>query len=79
MSGPAAEQPVTAEQFHVTVTFRKDGPAVQGTWTDGAVALEKFLGLVVSHGSAAGVTITLWAETNGSGNRCARGRRSAAW
>ncbi|MDX3165774.1 hypothetical protein PV516_18490 [Streptomyces scabiei] len=70
MSGPGTDRPdgpeaVAAEQFHVTVTFRKNGPAVEGTWTDGAVALEKFLGFVGSHGSVGGVTITLWAEAGG--------------
>ncbi|MCF1592396.1 hypothetical protein [Streptomyces muensis] len=65
MNGPAPGQSVAAEEFHVTVTFRKDGPAVTGTWADSAVALEKFLGFVGSHGSVPGVTITLWAEAGG--------------
>ncbi|WP_333745712.1 hypothetical protein [Streptomyces sp. IBSBF 2950] len=65
MSGPEADQAAVAERFHVTVTFRADGPAVEGTWTDGTVALGKFVGFVGSHGSVTEVTITLWAETGG--------------
>jgi hypothetical protein len=50
--------------YHVRM-LTPDGPAVEGTWTDGTVALEKFVGFVGSHGSVAGVTITLWSEVGG--------------
>ncbi|MFJ9968237.1 hypothetical protein [Streptomyces avermitilis] len=39
--------------WHVTMQFRPGGPAVEGTWTDHEVALEKFRGWL---GNTAAVT-----------------------
>jgi hypothetical protein len=55
-----------AERFHVTVQFRANGLAVEGNWTDRAVALGKFRAWVGSHGSQDDVTIMLWEETGGA-------------
>lgn len=54
-----------AEQYHVVVRFRPDGPPVTGTWTSGATALEKYRRWIGTHGSVPGVLITLEAETAG--------------
>lgn len=64
MSLPGNQEGET-ERFLVTMTFREGGPAVEGTWTDGCVALVKFCGWVGTHGSRDGVTITLLAESGG--------------
>ncbi|MFG3157191.1 hypothetical protein ACGF7W_34735 [Streptomyces sp. NPDC048219] len=58
MSTPPAE-PSDGGDFHVRMTFRKGGPAIEGTWADGEVALRKFRALVGTHGSVRGVTVTL--------------------
>jgi hypothetical protein len=44
------------------MSFRKGGPAIEGTWADGEGALRKFRALVGTHGSVRGVTITLKAD-----------------
>lgn len=67
VSGSAAGQPAGPERFHVTMTFRPGGPAVAGTWTDGAIALRKFRSWVGSHGSRGGVVIELSRESGGPG------------
>ncbi|MFB7649418.1 hypothetical protein ACFC0S_15825 [Streptomyces sp. NPDC056084] len=51
------------------MTFREDGPGIEGTWADGAVALMKFRSFVGSHGSRDGVTITLVQESGGHTER----------
>ncbi|MGW3308227.1 hypothetical protein ACWDG9_16760 [Streptomyces sp. NPDC001073] len=51
-----------AGAFHVRMTFRTDGPAIEGNWADGEVALRKFRGFVGTHGSVPGVGITLEVE-----------------
>ncbi|TQE33204.1 hypothetical protein Sipo7851_21595 [Streptomyces ipomoeae] len=45
--------------------FRPGGPAVEGTWSDAAVALVKFRGWLGTHGSRDGVAITLSEEADG--------------
>lgn len=50
-------------EFHVTVRFVEDGPAVTGTWRDSQTALRKFREWVGTHGSVEGVAIVLWEET----------------
>ncbi|WP_330351816.1 hypothetical protein [Streptomyces sp. NBC_00582] len=57
-----AEVDTPPGDFHVRMTFIKDGPAIDGTWADGEVALRKFRGLVGTHGSVPGVAITLKVE-----------------
>ncbi|MDT0453732.1 hypothetical protein [Streptomyces hesseae] len=66
---PGGEEPAAAECFHVTVTFRESGPAIEGTWENGTVALGKFTSFVGSHGGVDGVTITLWAKAGGDRER----------
>lgn len=51
--------PSGAGGFHVRMTFRTGGPAIEGTWADGEVALRKFRAFVGTHGSVPGVTIRL--------------------
>ncbi|MFL9652100.1 hypothetical protein ACJ7VE_00070 [Streptomyces sp. PB17] len=58
MSTPPAGQ-ADGGDFHVRMTFRKGGPAIEGTWADGEVALRKWRAFVGTHGSVPGVTITL--------------------
>jgi hypothetical protein len=43
--------------------FRPDGPAVEGTWTRLAAALDRYRDWIGSHGSLPGVTISLPEET----------------
>ncbi|CAL9331023.1 hypothetical protein SUDANB1_00067 [Streptomyces sp. enrichment culture] len=38
--------------FHVRMTFGKSGPAIEGTWADGEVALRKFRAFVGTHTAA---------------------------
>ncbi|MFK0160842.1 hypothetical protein ACIQVK_53555 [Streptomyces sp. NPDC090493] len=45
--------------WHVTMQFRPGGPAVEGSWSDRAVALGKFRGWLGIHGSRDGVIIVL--------------------
>lgn len=72
MSGPSddglprRQSSDQAKRFHVTVQFRPNGPSVEGTWADAAVALRKFRSWVGTHGSQEGVTVTLWEEQGGS-------------
>ncbi|MEU6672288.1 hypothetical protein [Streptomyces sp. NPDC046727] len=65
MSRPCGQEDGAAERFHVTMTFREGGPAVEGTWTDAAVALNKFRSWLGTHGSRDGITIVLMAEAGG--------------
>ncbi|WP_234043354.1 hypothetical protein [Streptomyces marianii] len=49
--------------FHVTMQFQADGPAVEGAWVDGEIALGRYRDWVGSHGSLDGVLIRLTEET----------------
>ncbi|MER6914007.1 hypothetical protein ABT354_20230 [Streptomyces sp. NPDC000594] len=51
-----------SERFHVVLTFRDGGPAVEGTWSDRATALEKLAQFIGSHGSVPGTAVVLWRE-----------------
>ncbi|GAA3087247.1 hypothetical protein GCM10020000_87570 [Streptomyces olivoverticillatus] len=67
MTAPFDQALPAADRYHLVVKFSPDpdGPAVEGTWTNGATALRKFTSWVGSHGSERGVRITLEAETGG--------------
>ncbi|MFV8133227.1 hypothetical protein [Streptomyces syringium] len=64
MTAPTESPLPGAEQYHLTVRFRPDGPAVQGTWASGTTAIRKFRSWIGTHATQ-GVTITLEAETDG--------------
>ncbi|MFI2764280.1 hypothetical protein ACH5A3_36415 [Streptomyces echinatus] len=59
MNPSSGQEDGAEERFHVTMTFREGGPAVEGTWTDAGVALNKFRSWLGTHGSRDGITITL--------------------
>lgn len=56
--------PQPTVRFHVSMTFTPGGPKVEGTWEVETSAVKRFRGFIGTHGSG-GVTITLWAETDG--------------
>jgi len=60
---------MSPDRFHVIVTFKATGPAIEGTWESGPTASGKFQSFVGSHGSIDGVEIVLWSETAGAQER----------
>lgn len=45
VSPSCGQEDGSEERFHVTMTFREGGPAVEGTWTDAGVTLNAGLPL----------------------------------
>ncbi|MER6253540.1 hypothetical protein ABT224_19515 [Streptomyces sp. NPDC001584] len=60
---------MTPDRFHVIMTFKAGGPAIEGTWESDSAATGKFQSFVGSHGSVDGVEIVLWSETDGERER----------
>ncbi|MET9959654.1 hypothetical protein ABZ128_11410 [Streptomyces sp. NPDC006326] len=60
--------PQPTVRFHVSMTFTPGGPNVEGAWETEASAVKRFRSFIGTHGSD-GVTITLWAETDGIRHR----------